>query len=179
MTYQDIHGWFSWEALYSRMVNMFPNGATFIEIGTYLGKSACYMASKIKESGKDIDFYCIDPFDIDVSGISVREQGGSWLPLFLDNVKRLGLRAYIIPMCVRNLEAVKHFVRNGVDFVFIDAEHDYASVRNDIKTWVPIIKPGGVVAGHDYTTNQDTKRAVDDFFGNRVINEGECWLVNL
>lgn len=182
MTYQDIHGWFTWEGLYKRMVERFPSGATFVEIGTYLGKSACYMGQQIKESGKAIDFFCIDPWDRDVSGISVKNRGGSWFPDFWKHVRLLGLEGHIIPFPMENKYTLKHFRIVPVQFVFIDAEHDYASVLQDIALWSPLVSPGGVIAGHDYTTNEETKKAVDDYFrhcGKTVINEGECWLVEV
>lgn len=37
-----------------------------------------------------------------------------------------------------------------LDFAYIDAAHDAASVRSDIATWWPKIKPGGVMGGHDF-----------------------------
>lgn len=36
------------------------------------------------------------------------------------------------------------------DFVYIDAKHDYKSVKDDIETWWPTVKKGGILAGHDY-----------------------------
>lgn len=39
----------------------------------------------------------------------------------------------------------------AVDFVFIDGPHTYRNVRNDLELWVPRIRPGGIVAGHDFT----------------------------
>ena len=37
----------------------------------------------------------------------------------------------------------------SLDFVFIDADHDFNSVRNDLNAWVPKVKKGGFVTGHD------------------------------
>lgn len=179
MTYQDIHGWFTWEPLYKRMVECFPDGARFVEVGVWMGKSACYMADQIKQSGKDIDFFCVDPWDVDVSGIPIKTLGGSAFPAFCANTKQCGVRGHVIPVCLRSVYAAKHFQSERVDFVFIDAEHDYESVCNDIVIWRGLIKPGGIIAGHDYTLNQDTKRAVDSAFGELVQVEGECWLVKL
>jgi hypothetical protein len=54
---------------------------------------------------------------------------------------------------------------NHFDFVFIDADHAYASVRQDIIDWLPKVKPGGWLCGHDYNKlftadDRDTKYAV-------------------
>jgi hypothetical protein len=40
--------------------------------------------------------------------------------------------------------------RNPIDLVFIDAAHDYASVKEDIHRWWPIVRDGGMLIGHDY-----------------------------
>lgn len=64
--------------------------------------------------------------------------------------------------CCRNL---------WFDFVFIDADHFYESVRADLLAWFPKVKSKGIVCGHDYNGAGDrrkgwgVKRAVDEFFG--------------
>jgi len=51
-----------------------------------------------------------------------------------------------------------------VDFVYIDGEHTYDAVTQDIADWWPKVRPGGIMAGHDYNeTNPGTKRAVNEF----------------
>jgi hypothetical protein len=50
-----------------------------------------------------------------------------------------------------------------VDMVFIDGDHRYESVREDIKDWWPHVKPGGVICGHDYPNFDGVKRAVDEW----------------
>ena len=66
------------------------------------------------------------------------------------------------------------------DLVFLDASHFYEDVLRDIKLWVPLIKKGGIISGHDYKINTKknhrVKTAVDEYFGNTnvtVINN--CW----
>jgi hypothetical protein len=56
------------------------------------------------------------------------------------------------------------------DFVFIDACHDYGSVKDDIMAWLPKIKRGGYICGHDYNNSlySGVKRAVDEIFGTQV-----------
>ena len=60
-----------------------------------------------------------------------------------------------------------------LDFVYIDANHSYDAVRQDLRDWYPKLKPGGIIAGDDYTINPlerinsssvfGVKKAVDEF----------------
>jgi len=47
-------------------------------------------------------------------------------------------------------DAVKDFEDESLDFVYIDANHDYENTRNDIREWSKKVKKGGIVSGHDY-----------------------------
>lgn len=50
----------------------------------------------------------------------------------------------------------------SLDFVFIDADHRVARVLADIRAWRPKVKPGGILAGHDYCDKYPgVKMAVD------------------
>ena len=49
-----------------------------------------------------------------------------------------------------SLDAVREFDDNCLDFVYIDGEHSYESVKEDIEAWTPKVRKGGIVAGHDY-----------------------------
>jgi hypothetical protein len=53
-----------------------------------------------------------------------------------------------------------------LDLVFIDADHSEAAVRQDIAAWRGKLRPGGVLAGHDYGSHRHTgvKLAVDEIF---------------
>jgi len=60
---------------------------------------------------------------------------------------------------------VKYFFDGGdLDFVYIDGEHTYDAVRQDMDDWWSKIKIGGILAGHDYhDTQPGTVQAVDEF----------------
>ena len=49
-----------------------------------------------------------------------------------------------------SLDAVRSFEDESIDFVYIDAAHDFQSVTNDIAEWGKKLRPGGIIAGHDY-----------------------------
>lgn len=53
---------------------------------------------------------------------------------------------------------------NSLDLLYLDACHTYECVRKDLQTWFPKVKPGGVVAGHDYLNRSyGVFQAVEEF----------------
>ena len=87
------------------------------------------------------------------------------------------VKSVITPIKGISWEAAKLYSDNSLDFVFIDAGHEYDSVIKDIKSWYPKVKTGGVIAGHDYTQPTcGVKRAVDEFFNNKIKQSEGCWI---
>jgi len=64
--------WFTYQELYSNMVEYFPDNSLFIEVGSWKGRSTSYMAVEIANSEKNIKFDCIDTWNgllkIDIEG---------------------------------------------------------------------------------------------------------------
>ena len=48
------------------------------------------------------------------------------------------------------------------DMVFIDADHTYEAVKEDISLWLPLVRKGGILSGHDYGSYAEVKQAVDN-----------------
>lgn len=73
-------------------------------------------------------------------------------------------------------EAVTAFENESLDFVYIDAEHDYNSVREDLNIWWPKLKPGGVMALRNYgPRNESLKLAADEFIQGKSFEvEKSC-----
>lgn len=69
-----------------------------------------------------------------------------------------------------SVEMAKKVEDDSLDFVFIDADHRYASALADIKAWVPKVKEDGVVCGHDYNHPRfpGVTKAVHECFGDRA-----------
>jgi|ETNvirenome_6_85_1030632.scaffolds.fasta_scaffold08475_2 hypothetical protein len=64
-----------------------------------------------------------------------------------------------------------YFDDRHMDFVYIDGDHSYEAVKQDIADWWPKIKQGGILAGHDYNdTNQGTIDAVNEFAEQNSLN---------
>lgn len=68
-------------------------------------------------------------------------------------------------------ECAGHYADGTLDLVYLDADHSYEAVLADIQVWLPKIRPGGAIAGHDYLDGDlpqgkfGVKRAVNEFFG--------------
>jgi predicted O-methyltransferase YrrM len=77
-----------------------------------------------------------------------------------------GERSRILAMT--SVEAAAQVEDGALDFAYIDARHDYDSVRQDLEAWFPKIRPGGILAGHDYP-EPGVRAAVDEFFGARGL----------
>lgn len=90
-----------------------------------------------------------------------------------------GKRAQILRQDSR--EAAQSIPDGSLDFVFIDADHSYEGCRADILAWLPKVKPGGVVSGHDYENTDypkfGVKRAVDELFQEVELGENFTWCV--
>ena len=74
-----------------------------------------------------------------------------------------------IIMKMDSLEAAKQIPDGLLDWVYIDADHTYRSCKKDMQAWIPKVRGGGVVAGHDYTDGflwggfYGVKSAVDEY----------------
>ena len=68
------------------------------------------------------------------------------------------------------------------DFVFIDGDHEYEQAKEDINNFSTIIKPGGMLCGHDYDNLPGVTQAVDEFSlktNKPIIKEaGTVWIIN-
>ena len=60
------------------------------------------------------------------------------------------------------MEAVNDFADNSLDFVYIDANHSYESVKADILAWLPKMKHNAIISGDDYNIYQDVNKAVEE-----------------
>ena len=157
-----IIGWFNFESLYIDMVGRFDN-AVFVEIGCWKGRSTVFMADRITLSGKNIKFFAIDiwePF--------VQEDGiifHSTYDEFLENIEPV--KDTITSIKGSSHEVYKQFADKSIDFLFIDGNHDYEPCLKDIQLWMPKMKDGSVIAGHDYQFN-GVRKAVDEMFMGRI-----------
>lgn len=183
MYYNNIDGWFDFEKLYSKIAESCSNQDTLIEIGSWCGKSACFMAESLKQYNKLPRFYCIDTFEGSCNEPEhtnyIENIGGSnqLLAKFLNNIKQAKVSKYVHTLRMTSEEASLLFDDEEASFIFIDASHDYDSVNKDIQLWRPKIKKGGILAGHDIAWSPVESAVLNNF--KEYAREGSCWIINI
>jgi predicted O-methyltransferase YrrM len=166
--------------LYRDMVANAVDGARFVELGAFKGKSASFMAVEILNSGKRIKFDVVDMFE--EAGVITRNASHPYEPAtyaeFMENTRGLfhGHGFSVYPMST--LAAAHEFARNSLDFVFVDADHSYDAVKADVAAWLPKVKPGGILAGHDYIVGEypGVVQAALELSESNVEVRGICWV---
>lgn len=179
--YDRIPGMFNFQDLYRRMVREADGFSHFVEVGSFLGKSAAFMAVEIINSEKPIVFDVVDTFQgspgDNEHAVHVSKQTNDYYSQFLANIQPSihMIRPYPIP----SIEASCRYEDESLDFVYIDAAHDYVSVRSDIFAWLRKVKKTGYIGGHDYRSNcPGVWRAVNQKFGEKNVERmGTSWLI--
>jgi len=122
----------------------------FLEIGSFDG----VVISVLAEKHPNARYYALDAFK---AGLGT-DSGN--LDSYIQNTKGLenivllkGLSSAILPV-LRD---------RAFDIIFVDGDHAYGSVKSDVEMCYRLLKPGGVMAMHDYFSIEDTKRAIDEF----------------
>ena len=67
-------------------------------------------------------------------------------------------------------EAAVDMPNESVDFIYIDADHSHAAALLDLQSWLPKLRRGGIMAGHDYYDGCGVKSAVAEFCAENGID---------
>jgi hypothetical protein len=173
--YDNIQGWFDFDNIYTAMVTAADDGAHFVEVGAWKGKSSAYMAVEIVNSNKKIQFDCVDVWEgtEPVYNQDYYVQKNQLYEHFIDNMKPV--EGFYTPVKKTSIDAAADYQDESLEFVFIDAEHTYNACAADIKAWLPKVKPGGILAGHDYSTSDGVRQAVDELLPGHITDRSS-WI---
>jgi len=153
-----------------------PNECIIAEVGSYAGHSAEIFLN----SGKIKHLYCVDPWCV---GYDEKDGASSSNMVEVENEFD-----YIVLNKFDNVSKIKHtskhastlFEDESLDCVYIDANHQYEAVKEDILLWMPKVKLNGIISGHDYWITDDAapQKAIDEIFGKpNMVFEDSSWMV--
>ncbi|MEQ1403839.1 class I SAM-dependent methyltransferase [Neorhizobium sp. Rsf11] len=134
-----------------------PKNAVVAEIGVLMGVLSEYLLSR----RPDIKIFMVDNWQTADKQPAAYKATGDDHALHADparvashrsqaesRAKRFAGRAIIVP--VSSIEAATTIADGSLDLVFLDADHSYDAVRADLSAWLPKVKAGGWIGGHDF-----------------------------
>ena len=183
---REVFGWFNFQEVYDKLYNEAADGDIIVEVGALLGASAIYMGSKIQKGNKFLTLMCVDKWEFDGEYDPMvkkhivaypKEKDMTMYEMFEANVAAYNLGRIVLPVVSDSVLAAKNMPAGSVFAVFIDASHDYESVKEDIIAWLPKVRSGGYICGHDYSKQfLSVVQAVNDVVGKPEVI-GESWIV--
>ena len=142
-----------------------------LEIGSYAGEAAVIFASYFKE------LTCIDPWS---NGYDDEDMASYQVPMeFVFNVWKKSTDSYKNIKYIRSTskEAASKIKEDSLDFIYIDGDHRYEPVKEDLTLYFKKVKKGGIIAGHDISFGP-VQNALKDIFGENleiIAFEGDSW----
>ena len=137
--FNEIPGWFSYQDLYDNASTILNNGDTFVEVGTWFGKSTNYLLTKLKECGKVINFTTVDTFkgtdNEELHQNIVGTFNGDIFYEFIDNTVLSNNYDSFNIIKDTSHNAANQFSNNSINYIMLDAGHSYEDVKNDINIW--------------------------------------------
>ncbi len=126
-----------------------PEDGVVVEVGSFWGRSAGFMAAAMRPG---VRMYCVDKWTNPVD-----------LDRFQRNMAKLGLEQSVSPLQGDSVEVARGWEMD-IDLLHIDATHTYAMVQADFQAWAHFVRPGGLIAFHDYGAHTwpAVKRFVDE-----------------
>ncbi len=171
----DIPNWFDYTTLYESFARELPEGATFVEVGAWVGHSITHFAQTIKNLGKPCRIVTIDTFqgapDEYIQRLYAERGGGSFRAIFDQTLREGGVTDLVEVIEGDSAESAKLFADGSVWGVFIDADHTTEAVRRDLAAWSPKIAPGGVLAGHDIHADSVAAAVPQPY-----VTASHCWI---
>jgi len=165
--------------LCTHIVNQIGENITGIEIGVFSGISTVIFASHFKL------MYAVDMWqsNYDPTGIDYASDPKLYnmqeVEAHFDKI-RAQANGRIVKIKKSSKEASKDFEDNFFDFIYIDANHSYEHVQEDIALWLP--KAKSFICGHDYHSkhHKGVQKAVNEIFQVPTKTfKDSSWLVQL
>ena len=154
-------------------------GMMVVEVGSWKGMSTAVLAKAAADYHGSV--FAVDHW-LGSEGVKderLLAQNADIYSIFKRNMILLGLWNTVHPLVMDSQTACQIFADGILDVVFIDADHRYEYLKKDILSWLPKLKDGGILCGHDcegyYSEYPDKiKRMIDEHLGDDYIFSIHC-----
>jgi predicted O-methyltransferase YrrM len=179
--FENIQGWSTFEDQ-GQLINVALNNLNttgdlkIVEIGVYKGRGTAIWNVELINKGLNYTYDAIDNFE-------GSEEHKIWnaIPQYdeaLSNLEPIKHKINLIKS--DSIKASQTYPDKYFDIIYIDASHDYDSVKKDILSWRPKLKPGGVICGDDYISGwPGVIQAVNEVFEGlrvNVVGKQQWWV---
>lgn len=162
---------------------------TIIEVGSWKGSSAIAIAKYFLNKNIVPTIFCVDTW----GGSTFHREYEDYYRMlnckngfpqlyqqFLSNVIHSNLQKYIIPVPHTSHDAARYLKKLGIecDICYIDANHEFDEVYQDIKDYYPMVKDGGIIFFDDYDSGWPGVVNAVNVFVNQNNLESKCKLYN-
>lgn len=145
----------------------------YVELGVFVGGNLVRIADRIVQKNKNIRVVGVDNWQF--SNISSESMdfakinaGDDFKSICRNNLDKNNFN-FVELLNSNSNDAVSHFDDASIDCLFIDALHSSKEYHlNELELWMPKIKNGGIIAGHDWPS-PGIQDAVKEFFNDKDI----------
>ncbi len=150
-------------------------GLVGVEIGVYKGENT----KEILENLPIKKLYLVDPYEVYEDYPEQPVQLKQAESMATEKLSKYKDKIHFIKL--KSSDAI-HLIPDNLDFVYIDGNHKYEYVKQDIENYYPKLKIGGILAGHDYKAVElGVDKAVEEFVKKKALKinnkKADWWVV--
>lgn len=178
-TAETIHGWMTrpeLEWLYATAGSVPPGGA-WVELGVWKGRSFFTVAMGLRRGSRLVAVDSFTPTTASLPFVPTRGWVHDHFRVVLTAVQRLRSDLKIEVIRDDTASSADRFANGSVDVVFVDADHTRWGLCRDLIAWLPKLKAGGLLCGHDYSQAfPEISQLVDEMFPHRmIVDDTSIW----
>lgn len=156
-----IDGWFGTDegAWIASQVKALPKGSKVASIGAWHGRSSRFIADNLSEGSQlwDVDTFNGSSGEPEMHGTAHWDRGDHAFQWYWCNLHEHIERGRVVPVRMDSQNAATtlgHLIEKGkldkFSLIFVDGDHSEEGIKKDVEAWLPLLKEGGILCGHDY-----------------------------